>query len=249
MPAGITVYNSETSNVQVDSEYSNYLLKAAGVSTPGSLWGDWPGMAPNTPIRIQGQNPIIAIRCSRPFRAFRKRVNSNTFDFFVYSGDNSYNVGSGDMNFQYYIFDTSPSEQGSFGLQVFTGSGSLAFDSSFGYMRVLSDIERVNLPYPNPVQWLPGIFSNDTYPQQTSNLAVINCQQSFRTYEIVSDNGMGNTITTGIIASTMYYTQGANVQIVCGNEFGAEGSRYPSFLASSNARFMVIDTTGLPSSL
>lgn len=154
MPVGLQVFN-ENNIVQIDSNYRNNALVRAGPYSGTSL----------VTVTVSGQNPLIFFRSEFRTILTDRRQTGSTFTFYFYPR------GPG----TYYIFDVT-SASGGFGLQIFTSSGELAFDSSRNYLRVVALVQ-LDANYSNSERFLsvPGKslavmgsgWAQDTFSDET----------------------------------------------------------------------------------
>lgn len=128
MPAGLIVYNDH-GTVQIDETYRNLAVAAQGTPTM-----DGNGAAA-TPV-IHSTTGMMAVRGAYLTRYFNWPA-SNDAKLFSTPGQQA----------SYYLFDV-PSGAASFGFQVFTAAGDLAFDAAKKYARV-RDTFTTTGPYPH----------------------------------------------------------------------------------------------------
>lgn len=114
MTAGLLILNTHDT-VLIDDTYSNLAVRSSGTLPAG---GGLRSVAVNSP-----DQPVPAIRSADYALAASRNGNTG----WIWS--------AGGSQVHWYVFDT-PVSSGDYGLQVFTASGSLAFDSGRQYARV-----------------------------------------------------------------------------------------------------------------
>lgn len=164
MPEGLQVFN-DYGFIQIDANYLNLELKRRGTfNLNGSNTANGGSVSSGVQIDFVGESPVIAIRSSTFCCAYPLGRNGNTFNFYIYNGDNQACSG------EYFIFDNSSGDSASnSGFQVYNPQGRLVFDAGKYYLRVL-DFWEVNDN--------PGESINRDYPGKT--VAVVMCDFGYR---------------------------------------------------------------------
>lgn len=114
MPSGIQIVNN-SGVVQVDQDYSNFLLVSKGVGS-----GEF---------TISVGNSKAPLLCMRPSAL----TYLQRFDY-VQNGTSTWTVRS-DGQVNWYVFDSSVPSPGNSGLEVYRGDGSLAFSTNSKAMK------------------------------------------------------------------------------------------------------------------
>ena len=127
MTAGIQI-SGQGGFTQIDSDMHNWRLVKKGVVNlikfnHNTNSNDTP------PIEVTGVSPIIFFGQASIRIAVVSKTRSGSTHSFRVAGDSSGSV-------PYYIFDRATPVEGSFGLQLFDGSGTIAFDSTDKMLRI-----------------------------------------------------------------------------------------------------------------
>lgn len=131
MPAGLKLIN-DYGTTQIDETYHNYLLRSKGsVTTTGPDASQ--GMnACSATIQVSGTHPQVFFEASGAYICPGGRTISGSVHTFTIYTDVP-------ATLTYYVFDLNvPAVAGNFGLQVFTGLGTLAYSSANRPMGVVS---------------------------------------------------------------------------------------------------------------
>lgn len=190
MPAGFQAIN-DSNIVQIDALYKNYYLKEHG--TVAVTWGNVdadppPGAVKTTVVVSNARNPVMAVCVDRHIRVWRTQLNATTFQFDYVADDDQSGLLPRPFNMEYYIYDSpqpAPSAHG-VGMQVYTASNELAFDSNFNFMKITGFIE-INATFP-PI----GYGNQRTFRFSNDKTAVLTCQQAVKvllTFENVGPGG------------------------------------------------------------
>lgn len=121
MTAGIQIFN-DSGTVQFDQDYTNLALKTKGTFTIGS-----PGY---TTVQVANcKTPLVAVILAGSFAVFQWFSADGTTLNFSVSGT----VGAA---VTYYVFD-QPGAPANYGLVVYRADGSVAFDATKQYARIV----------------------------------------------------------------------------------------------------------------
>lgn len=151
MPSGMTVFN-ENNFLQIDQDFSNYRLISSGTALSSSMSNFPPSGNMGSYVRrsldifVQGSYPLVALA---PNGA---NANPDGVGWFVFSVTESVGgwtvrlcVGSfsgipTSCTCNYYIYntDTIGAVGAGFGLQVFRSNGTVAYDSSYNYLKPIN---------------------------------------------------------------------------------------------------------------
>lgn len=129
MAAGVEVFNT-SGHILIDSTYKNLSLAETHdiyVEYGASLYGNTPNLS------YYGENPVVAVGETGgiPVVLWWTKKTGNTYSYYF-----STNRGSSGW-VRIYIFDAPDEKPKSAGLQVFSGSGELVFDSDRRYLKPL----------------------------------------------------------------------------------------------------------------
>ena len=131
MPVGLHINNSSSSaSVQIDSDAHNLRLVASG-SIHVTKFNRSNNTNDTPPIQVAGDSPLLFLGpASGHVAVIRRSQEGGVWNFYLATGPWE------DVTVEYYIFDRRTPVAGSYGLQVFTASGELAFDSNDKHLRL-----------------------------------------------------------------------------------------------------------------
>lgn len=134
MPAGLQIYN-DAGFIQIDDSYKNCAFISKGTATT-DLDIDSTEPTSGVILSFTGRtNPMIAFRSSNLLSCIYLNKSGNTYNWYVYV-----NAPLG-TTFTWYLFDDPVASGVNSGLQVFTASGVLTFESGQRYARVIDFIK------------------------------------------------------------------------------------------------------------
>ena len=231
--AGLQVFN-DSNTLQIDGLFKNYEFKQKGTHTTTNVYEGLPV------ISYQGSDPIIALRGSGGRTPWLE---------YMYLENGYWNISVGAYGaglVEWWIFDSAslvPSD--TYGLEVYTPDGQLAFSALRKYMRVialLDDASRFENPY------YTGL-DVDGYPKYVvpgaadKILGTVHCRWGFKP-EKEAATGSGASYIPGYEGAWVtgsYSISGG----VCLRDYFLNGNAYYGGTSYSEAMVMLVDVTGL----
>lgn len=228
MKAGLTVFLDNGSSIQIDDTFVNLGLISKHSLYCGTRPTGW--VYPHGYLTIPGISPIIAIKSAAKFAVNSCSVSNGQFTYDI--------VTEYATTVEVFVFDV-PTTFGTFGLQTFREDGSLCFDSSRKYMRVVASYDYAH--YNSVISSPPPIPQGDMALVINAFIGAV-----YTEYEGGHDNGptyfnaqrdmlFCNT-ANGVISARYIYTVFSNR--------GGVGNGSPWNSEHNRASFQVIDVSG-----
>lgn len=241
MPAGFQAIN-DSNIVQIDANYKNYMLLTKGLVQLSVNADEWLGVP--LAITVTGAiNPVIAVHCKEFIRIWRVSNGNGSYTFKIHG---AYTNRPADpnrplpANLWYYVFDSpppAPSVHG-VGMQVMTGTGAVAFDSTYGYMRVLGTLSGTASFPPASYVRKQTRFGND-------KVAIVICQQALKLVNDFLDPGTGNPVeSTNLFSLTARMESQSVIETLDGTEY-IMYSGTANFINSPSYTYLAIDVSNL----
>lgn len=126
MGAGFQVFN-DSGNIQIDADYSNYVLTGKGTSTTGAgseFTGNYAAIGSGK------KNSIIAIRSSTFAYVFNKLDSSGNVVHYVFTF-------GGAASFDWWVFAADPPAPTNSGFEVYNAQGQVVFSANGKYLKLL----------------------------------------------------------------------------------------------------------------
>lgn len=244
MEAGFQAVN-DSNIIQIDGRYKNYILKSKGVGSIGYANNEeFPGQPGLFSVTVNNAiNPLIAIHCVQYIRVWRTSLGNGSFRFNFHMGAvRSTPTMPVPAPIWYYVYDSpqpAPTSPGA-GMQVFTGSSQIAFDSNFDYMRVVGEI-RGSAVFPAVTAQINNYrFTND-------KVAILITQQALKLDIIFLEGPGGTDPVEGYEVRSVVgrMTALSTIQTMDGLESSRFGSGVVNYINTRPYNFLVINVDGL----
>lgn len=115
--------------VVIDGQYRNYTMRSKGSVTSAADPNSSTGRG-RFQVTVNGDNPLIAFQSGAGVVLAARVQSGSAFTFYAYTENATQDVA-------YYVFDQPIVVASTWGGQVFTDLGALAFDALAKYMRVV----------------------------------------------------------------------------------------------------------------
>lgn len=232
MGVGFQVFNND-GFIQIDADYLNLELKQKGpFSLNGSNTANGGGVSSGVQVSFTGESPVIAIKSTTFCCAYPLSRSGNTFNFYIYNGDNQACTG------EYFIFDnSSDASAGNTGMQIFNAQGRLVFDANKKYLKVLDYWQVDNQP---------GEGISRDYPNKT--VATVMCDFGYR-YIVAPSPADPSSPNYAFLQSWLNCSRTSGSTLSIGDRAtytNAFAQKDPSMISTSEypSRWLVVDVTG-----